>query len=152
PQELGVDADRPVLGVLDPAQIGCREVHERILPEQSAFLAQRGAVADARTIREGALEPAHHGEEIEPPRFPRGFLQEGGQRLCVVTLKRGHGGNSHLDGVTGFGGGFVLVGVEQVHSGRRSPMRVGHRMISPRSTERMIVWVKWLSAAYSAKK
>ena len=32
------------------------------------------------------------------------------------------------------------------------PRRGGQRIISPRSTVRMIVWVKWLIAIYSAKK
>ncbi len=33
----------------------------------------------------------------------------------------------------------------------RSPMRGGQRMISPRSSVRTTVWVKWLIATYSAK-
>src|SRR5262249_57037609 len=32
------------------------------------------------------------------------------------------------------------------HNGARAPMRGGHRMISPRSVERITVWVKWLNA------
>src|SRR5262249_7570262 len=77
PKELDVNTDLPALGLFDLGQIGCRKVHERILPEQNELLTQRGAVTDARAIGERALEPAHHGEEIEAPWLLYGFCQEG---------------------------------------------------------------------------
>ena len=35
--------------------------------------------------------------------------------------------------------------LDQVHSGLRVPMRAGHRMISPRSSVEITVWVKWFN-------
>src|SRR5262245_22388177 len=150
-QELGVNADLPALRRLDARQVGGREIHERILAEQDEVLAQRAAVADPRPIPKGTLEPAHDHEEVEPPGLLDGFIEEGGPARRRMQ-RRLQEGVVDRDRLRRRGGGRVLAVVEHVHSGYRVPMRVGQRMISPRSTVRMTVWVKWLSPAYSTKK
>src|SRR5215510_1877348 len=150
-EELGVNADLPALRRLDARQVGGREIHERILAEQDEVLAQRAAVTDPRPIPKGTLEPAHHHEEVEPPGLLDGFIEEGGPARRRMQ-RRLQEGVVNRDRRRRRGGGRVLAVVEHLHSGYRVPMRVGQRMISPRSTVRMTVWVKWLSPTYSTKK
>ncbi len=66
-----------------------------------------------RLVVMDAFEMPQHGEIVEPPWLGFQFVHEARVKLRGLA-----------------------------HSGLRIPMRGGHRMISPRSTERITVWVK----------
>ena len=78
--------ERLVVALHHAREVRGGKIHERILPELDEIFAARRAVADARTIRECALEMTQHGEIIEPPRLRFEIAQEGHGRLgSIIT-------------------------------------------------------------------
>jgi len=112
-EQLKVIRERMLPMVAD--QVKC--LHESVLPETCEFLADRRAVSDPRLTFERSLEVPQQHEIVEPPRLSFEFLKE-----IHSSREFGH--------------------PVCPYNGLRVPIRAGHRIISPRSTERTTVWVK----------
>src|SRR5262249_38999535 len=108
PHIFDKDLEGLVFAVLDAGKVGSRKLHERILSKKDEFLAQRRAFADARLAFMKAFEMPQHGEIVEAPRLRFQIAQQARRYLARLA-----------------------------HNGLRIPIRGGHRMTSPRSTERI---------------